>query len=307
MYTIREIGENIKDCDDFKGDVLFDFPMHKRTTMRVGGNASLIIEPADEKSLAYVLKLLSTEKLGFFVLGGGSNLVVSDDGVDIPVVSLRRLKSDIVLTEREDGDLLLKCSSGTSWGEILNFCTENNISGLLEFAGLPGTVGGAVFMNAGCFGNSISKVLKKAEYMTESGDKGTYEMNDADWAYKKSPFQDKKWIATSVFLRVSKSNDDVKNIALSYIEQRKAKGHFKKPCAGSVFRNPEGVSAGLLIDECGLKGFSIGGAKIAPWHANIIINEDNATQKDIKSLVDYIKTVVKQKKNVLLEPEIIFW
>ena len=313
MYTIREIGENIKNSNAFSGNVFFDDMLSSRTTMQVGGKAALIVEPKNEESLSFAIKMLFAQKLHFRILGGGSNIVAPDNYFEVPILSLRKLKTDIELISNEslinENNTLLKCGAGTSWGEIFKFCTEKKLSGLLEFTGLPGTVGGACFMNAGCFGLAISDVLEYAEYLSEDGKKHVYKMQNADWGYKKSPFQaliDKNVITSAAF-RVHKSTQDVRAIGLSYIEKRKERGHYKKPSAGSVFRNPEGISAGKIIDDCALKGYRIGGAQIAPYHANIIINENNALQTEIKELVDYIVNIVKQKKNVQLIPEIIFW
>ena len=314
MYTIREIGENIKDSKDFNGEVFFDFPMSKRTTMHVGGKADVIFEPYDEESLSFVLSTLSSNNNNdFYVLGGGSNLVVSDNGVTKPIISLRKLKKEIEIIDTYKAEQKkIKCSAGLSWAEVFTFCTKNKLGGLCEFTGLPGTVGGACFMNASCFSSSISAVLESAEYMSEKGEKIIYTMNQDDWDYKKSPFQNTSCssqtkIVTSATFRVYKTDEDIHSKGFAYIEKRKEKGHYKKPCAGSAFKNPKGEVAGKLIDECGLKGHKIGGAMVAPWHANIIINENNATQYDISKLMDYIVSIVKEKKNIELIPEIIFW
>ena len=291
--------------------------MSEKTTMHVGGEASLIIEPFDETSLSFALKYLSSTEYAkdFHILGGGSNIIASDTGIKIPIISLRKLKAKIEIIDikdkNENAEQTIKCSAGMSWAEIFKFCTEHSFTGLLEFTGLPGTVGGACYMNASCFNSSIAKVLLSAEYMTEDGEKRVYEMNQDDWDYKKSPFQTscegKKNIVTSATFKVYTSNSDIHSQGLAFIQKRKEKGHYKKPCAGSVFKNPKGEIAGKLIEECGLKGFSIGGAQIAPWHANIIINENNAKQTEISKLMDYIVDIVKQRKNIKLIPEIIFW
>ena len=309
MYTIREIGENIKNCENFRGNVLFGVPMSARTTMKVGGNAELIIEPEDENALSAALGVIQTMNSDFFVLGGGSNLVVSDGGVKQPVISLRNFSGISIL--EIDGEFFLECGAGATWGSIFNFCSEKNFSGLLKFTGLPGTVGGAVFMNASCFGSSVSDVIQSAKYMSANGQSQVYAVNEADWGYKKSPFQtggaDKK-IVTSAIFRVQKSTENVREKGLSFLAKRREMGHFEKPCAGSVFKNPAGEkSAGRLIDECGLKGFKIGGAQVSLKHANIIVNSGNATQKDISALVDFVAAEVLRKKNVQFSAEIVFW
>lgn len=311
MYTIREIGENIKNYKGFEGEVLFDVPMKNRTSMRVGGNAALIIEPLNLASLKNALAFCDD----YFILGGGSNIVVSDAGFDIPVFSLRNMKNMSLETNAADeSTVILTVDSGCTWGLVHSFCIEHGLLGLTEFNGLPGTVGGAAYMNASCFGHAFNDNLLKISYL-DSGIIKEYNYSKSDWSYKRSPFssgklkedEKKSPVVCSVsFLMKKESPEVVKNAGEDILRKRSEKGHFKYPSAGSVFKNPEGFIAGKLIDECGLKGYSIGGAQVAPFHGNIIINTGNATQKDVFLLVNYVKEQVLKHKNILLNPEIIF-
>ena len=200
---------------------------------------------------------------------------------------------------------------------FVNFCTENNISGVEQFAGLPGSVGGAVFMNARCFDKSISDIIFSVSYMnidySEKQIKLAQEIfNPDEWAYKKSPYQDgNKFITTATFLLLQKNaseHDNIQEECKKYIGERVSKGHFKFPSAGSVFKNNHdfGKPSGQIIDEAGLRGTTIGGAKIADFHGNFIINTGNAKATEIKSLVELVQDKIKQKYGFFLEPEIIF-
>ena len=198
---------------------------------------------------------------------------------------------------------------------LVKFCTENNISGLEQFAGLPGSVGGAVYMNARCFDLSISDRLFSVSCMDYSDNKIKLEQELFDpsaWAYKKSPYQDgNKFITTATFLLTQKNaseHDTIQEECKKYISERVSKGHFKFPSAGSVFKNNRdfGKPSGQIIDEAGLRGYACGGAKVADFHGNFIINTGNATANDIKTLVKAVQNKVEQKFGFLLEPEIIF-
>lgn len=304
MNTLRKLTEN------FNTNIMvrFDEPMAGHTTFKVGGKADAFFEPASTEELKTLIEFLKTNGQQFFVFGGGSNLVVSDDGIEGAVICTRKMNS-ISLMQNTDG-LYLNCAAGTLMDEIAEFCEKNSISGLETFSGLPGTIGGAVFMNARCYEHSISDVLKSAVYFDEDTRTiQSYEFNEADWAYKKSPFQNRKAVILEAQLKCAAGEkEQIKTLNAHYIEDRKGKGHFKFPSAGSVFKNNHdfGSPSGKIIDQAGLRGFSIGGAQIAPWHGNFIINTGNATAEDIHNLVIHVTNEVKKQTGFVLEPEIIF-
>ena len=258
----------------------------------------------------FVLNELHALKLPVFILGGGSNLVVSDKGIEGCTLSVAALK-DI----RFDG-VCLHCQAGTSFDEILDFCILQGLGGLENFAGLPGSAGGAVYMNARCYEKSISDVLAGAEYLcgTKAQDKKHYGMNEADWDYKKSPFMamhgsGAQPLILSVSFKVYRDEPArIKQKCAEYMEDRERKGHFRYPSAGSVFKNNRafGKPSGQIIDEAGLRAFRIGDAQIAPWHGNFIVNLGNASADNIKELTAQIRTEVKKKNGFELECEIIF-
>lgn len=325
MKNYDEIISTIKNYDAFKGDILQNEPLANKSTFKVGGTADLFIRPINYYSFQIVLSVLLETDTKFFILGGGSNIVFPDhyDGVIISTQSFSEIDymeaencpEDFGKIELSDTQCLVTCFSGTSIATLVNFCTKNNIHGVEEFAGLPGTVGGALFMNARCFEKSISDVLFSTTYMEYKNDSVKLRhilKNPSDWDYKKSPFQKEPcFITTATFLLEQQSENEHEQIEAEckkYIAERVDKGHFKYPSAGSVFKNNHdfGKPSGKIIDEAGLKGFQIGGAKIADFHGNFIINVENATQKDILSLVTHTQNTVKEKFGYFLEPEIIF-
>ena len=212
-------------------------------------------------------------------------------------------------------DVLVSCFAGTPMAAFVSFCTKNDLSGAEQFAGLPGTVGGAAYMNARCFDKSISDIIFYTTWMDYS-DKDIplhHQLkNPSEWDYKKSPFQNNHRFVTTVTFLLKHIHGDAKmQIAKDcrhYTVERIDKGHFKFPSAGSVFKNNHefGAPSGKLIDECGLKGIKIGGAQIAPFHGNFIINVDHAKASDVRQLVELAQAKVYEKFGFNLEPEIIF-
>ncbi|MBR0030710.1 MAG: UDP-N-acetylmuramate dehydrogenase [Treponema sp.] len=297
--------------EDFRGNIKYDESMKLRTTMRVGGTAPILIEPFDEESLRNAMLALKKLKVPRFLLGGGSNTILPDQ-IDFAIISTRKLAAQPQL-ENCGETTTLTLGSGLLWSQACNFCKENGIALFAPFSGLPGTVGGALFMNATCFGFSACDALLTVRYLSlPSMEFCEYKKSAADFSYKKSPFQDGEKIILSADFSVTqekeKSYSEIKSAYDKYLRERASKNHFAAPSAGSVFKNiPEkSLIAGKIIDECGLKGTGSGGAKIADWHGNFIINEGNATSKDIQDLVNLIKSEVKAKKNIDLECEIIF-
>ena len=318
MYNVRKIEENINMRGDFQGTFLYDQELAPRTTFKVGGKAQVLVEPATTKSFLLVLESLKSLDLPYLVLGGCSNVVVPDEGIEYPILSTTQLKSLSLSPDKT----LLHCGAGCSWKQVIDFCLEHHLGGLENFSGLPGSLGGATFMNARCYDVSISDVLEQVEYgqltQDESGQWSaslqTYKMNPADWDYKVSPFQ-KQLVACPVLavtLKVRPLDEaeaqEMEKKAQSFVADREQKGHFSYPSAGSVFKNNRefGKPSGKIIDEAGLRGLELGGAQVAPWHGNFIINKGNASASDIQQLVHMVQQKVHEKTGFCLEPEIIF-
>ena len=319
MDRIREIGENIKKSDFFKGSVLFDGSMAERTTMRTGGTALVIAEPEDAPSAAYAVWLSHKEHIPVFVLGGGSNTIAPDGQLKALVLSLSRINT----ISYNDG--ILTCGAGAKMTDIVDFCASHWLSGLESFSGLPGTAGGAAYMNARCYDKSISDVFAAANCLNVEKIHKSTVFNVADftkihhndreeWSYKHSPFQTTGEIIMKVSFSVTECEHTVKSaeritaLNAKYVHDRELKGHFRAPSAGSVFKNDRSIGkpSGVLVDEAGLKGLRIGGAQVAPWHGNFIINTGSATSADIAELVKAVQETVRQKTGFTLKPEIIF-
>lgn len=326
MENYDLIIQTLKNHEAFKGDILTDEPLAQKTTFKIGGKTDLFIAPQNYYSFQIAIETVLKNQTPFFILGGGSNLVFSDDGFKGAIISTGKFNDTEIFPvgdcPKEFGKIklnkdqvLVTCFSGTPVAALVNFCTEHCISGVEQFAGLPGTIGGAVFMNARCFEKSISDILFSVSYMDYSNEKVVLKknkFNPDEWSYKKSPFQNKKeFITTATFLLTQKKGRDKPHIeseCKKYINERISKGHFKYPSAGSVFKNNHnfGKPSGKIIDEAGLRGYQIGGAKIADFHGNFIINIDNASASDIKNLVEYTQKIILEKYGFTLEPEIIF-
>ncbi len=350
--SIRETGENIKNSLLFKGTVDYDVPMSDFTTMKVGGPAELLVRPSDPISLAVAASVLKKSGVAVHVFGGGSNTIIRDGGIPGAVImtdgldEVRLEPGKAEPYEIEDFPEIKECVSidltagaGTSIKDLIAWCIRYGISGVETFAGLPGTFGGAVFMNARCYGHDFSSIIKSVEYVDLDGlpedldGKESYELSELDvidtytfsaddWGYKKSPFQGKRWIVTSVTVslkgldvyvsgKVGASPSVCDYIAAKcahFEDDRRDKGQFKAPSAGSVFKNnyDYGKPSGQIIDELGLKGHKIGGAQVAPWHGNFIINMGNATASDVERLVNFVKKEVAENTGYVLEPEVIF-
>lgn len=326
MEKYDELIASIINYEAFIGEITYNEPLAQKTTFKVGGTAELFIKPQNYYSFQIALSNLLATNTPFFILGGGSNIVFPDgtlekvvlstqDFVSVDKLAVRDLPMDFTEKSIPKDKILITCFSGTPMASLVNYCTEHYISGVEQFAGLPGSVGGATFMNARCFDKSISDIIYYTTHMNLNKDKVELEHNRFDsskWDYKKSPFQDgNKFITTVTFIldqKTAKDQPQIQADCKKYIAERVDKGHFKYPSAGSVFKNNHdfGKPSGKIIDEAGLKGYTIGGAKIADFHGNFIINFNKASAKDIKDLVEYTTKEVENKFGFKLEPEIIF-
>lgn len=324
MNNLREIAQKFKTIRDII--VTENEEMSRHFSFRVGGVTPLLVEPETTESFLECLNLAESEQVPYFILGGGTNIVFSDNGFDGAVISTSRLNK-IEITASEGENVTVRALCGAQMNTIVNFCTKNVLSGLEEFCGLPGTCGGAAYMNARCFNKEISDVAGNIDYLDgtcktgtscdDGGANSTYIQKTQGpdktlWSYKKSPFTDTKKVVLAVEFTVKRESPEkaaqIAEKTASFMKERVDKGHFKFPCAGSVFKNNHdfGAPTGQIVDSLGLKGTAVGGAQVAPFHGNIIINTGAATASDIKDLVELVKREVREKKGFELEEEIIF-
>lgn len=280
-----------------------DEPMSRHTSFRIGGNAKVFVTVSDEASLIVLLKYLSTCGIEPLIVGNGSNLLVSDSGVDGVVISLGGDFEKIELID----ETTIAAGAGVSLASLCRFALANELTGL-EFAyGIPGTLGGAVFMNAGAYGGQMSDVVSRVNHIDLCGSKGELTASELDFGYRKSAYSENKAVITSAVLTLKKGNKDEISARMNELMQkRKDKQPLEFPSAGSVFKRPEGYFAGALIEQSDLKGKAIGGAQVSEKHAGFIVNRGGATCKDVMALIEHCRNVVKQNFGVELETEIKF-
>ena len=275
-------------------------------SFHVGGNVRVVAKPQTADQLSALYDFLLENDIRNILLGRGSNVVISDEGFDGVVVSLSELSS--VNIDISDDDCIV-AGAGASMLKLANFAQQNGLSGL-EFAhGIPGTVGGGVYMNAGAYGGEICQVLKSCLVFDQiDGYIFLIDASQCDFSYRHSIFMDNKnLIVLFATFELKKGNpDEIKAKMDEYKAKRMASQPLEYPSAGSTFKRPEGYFAGKLIEDAGLKGFSVGGAQVSEKHAGFVINKGGATAEDIKNLVAHIQKTVKEKFDVSLECEIEF-
>ena len=283
-------------------EFLTEEPMKNHTSFRTGGNAELFAIPSDDSEIKAILSICREENVPYFILGNGSNILVPDDGIRNRVVIYLGDKLSYI-NEKEDGTLVV--GAGTKLIQLCRYALNNSLSGL-EFAyGIPGSVGGAAYMNAGAYGGEMKDVLVKCNHINEDGTVGSYEGAEMDLSYRHSAYSSENKIITSVEIKLNKGEKDKIDAEMrDYLGRRKDKQPLEYPSAGSVFKRPEGYFAGALVEQSGLKGKRIGGAMVSEKHAGFIINYDNATTTDVLELIDFCRETVKEKFGVTLEAEI---
>lgn len=271
-------------------------------SFKVGGPCPLLIEPKNEEQLKNVLKLIKELDAAYTILGNGTNVLVLDEGIDKVVVKISDEMANLVL----EGEDVISCSAGTKVVTLCKFALENSLSGL-EFAyGIPGTCGGAVFMNAGAYGGEVKDVITEITYLTPDSELKTMPVEEAKLSYRHSVFKENNCIVVSAKFKLKKApKEEIKAAMNDFLSRRKDKQPLEYPSAGSTFKRPEGYFAGALIEQCGFKGKTLGGAQISDKHAGFLINRNNATAKDILDLIELTQKTVKKETGVTLEPEVI--
>ena len=278
-----------------------DVPMSKYTTFRIGGNASVMLTPTTDEQLASIIKKCNEDNIKPFIIGNGSNMLISDKGLDTVVINMCRPDPKIELV---NGDTVV-CDAGATMSKVCNFALENGLTGL-EFAfGIPGSAGGAAYMNAGAYGGEMKDVLVECRHIDSDGNFGSLKGEELGLAYRTSAYEHNGYIITTLVMKLSKGNkDEIRAKMQELLQRRKDKQPLEYPSAGSTFKRPEGYFAGALIEECGLKGYSVGGAQVSEKHAGFVINKGDASAKDVLDLIKYIQDKVLSEKGVMLEPEV---
>ena len=308
--NIARIIETCLKANPCDVDLRYEESMAGHCSFRVGGPADCWIQPSGDGFPAFTSSLLAAarqESAPVFILGGGANILIADEGIEGIVLDTGGWKGNI-----DSDNYSLKFLSGTNINDAAEIAAEKGLSGLEFFAGMPGTIGGAVYMNARCYGNETSNVLFETDIIDFSENKPVHRnlfINKNDFGYKQSPFQNNSlFILSASFSLTAKDPAQIREKMNSYRIDRETKGHYRFPSAGSVFKNNRnfGMPMGKIIDDLGLKGLRIGGAQVAPWHGNIIINTGGAKAADIRALAGEVAARVKSAAGFLPEPEILF-
>lgn len=288
---------------NIRGEIKEQIPMKMHTTFKTGGIADFFAVPENYQDIIKIIKFTRLNSIPYFILGGGANILVSDRGIRGIVIDMKNISNFCFNNE------VCSAGSGVKISDLSKAAAENKLQGLDFIYGMPGSVGGAVWMNARCYDASISDILISVDYLDKDLNiktlKGS-ELTD-NFAYKYSPFQNSRDIILSADFKLKKGNiENIWDKMDKHKIDRERKGHYKFPCAGSVFKNNRtfGKPTGVIIDSLGLKGYRRGEAQIADFHGNIIINRGDARSEDIRDIIEYTQKTVDKKLGLELETEI---
>lgn len=287
-----------------KGRVFFDVPMAKHTSLRVGGCADVLAFPQNEEDVREILELAKETATPYYVLGRGTNVIVRDGGLRGIVISLCRGFRRMRIIGREDEEVVVSAEAGVNLKDLIRFARERNLTGLEPFAGIPGSTGGALAMNAGAFGSEMRDVVRSVAIMEATGSVTVMQREELKFNYRNLALPEGSIILRGILrLREAKGEEIAAKIK-SVQRLRSQSQPWNVPTAGSIFKNPEGAAAGQLIDELGLKGYRIGDARISQKHGNFIVNGGDATAADVLELMAFIRDEVYKKRGIQLSPEV---
>ena len=293
--------------------IKYNEPLASHTSFNIGGPADVFVTVENEEEFAKAINFAKAENIRYFLLGNGSNVLASDEGFRGIII---KLAGDF-LNASVDGEII-KAGAGITLSKLAGLAMNSSLTGLEFASGIPGTLGGALFMNAGAYGGEMKQIVTKVKVL-----KNIPTANDTDcegcgaiieltgeemqFGYRHSILKEKNYIALSCEMKLEKGD---KETIASYMRElalkRKEKQPLEYPSAGSTFKRPEGYFAGKLIEDAGLGGYTVGGAQVSEKHKGFVINKGGASAKDVKELIDYVIKTVKEKDNVTLEPEVLF-
>lgn len=281
--------------------VKYDEPLKNHTTFKIGGKCIALIEPKKVEDIIEAIKICRENNLKFFVIGNGSNLLVPDDGYNGVIIKIKSEFSNIQV----EGECLI-AHSGAKLSEVYTVAYENSLTGFEFASGIPGTIGGAIFMNAGAYGGEMKDIVESVEVL----DLNNYEVKELkneelDFSYRKSIIQRKNYIVLTIKLKLTKGNkEEIKAVYEDLREKRNSKQPLNFGSAGSTFKRPEGHFASKLIEDAGLKGYHINDAWVSEKHSGFVVNKGNASYKEVMELIEYVQKVVFEKFEVKLETEV---
>lgn len=295
------LSDGIKNCiKSVVDEVYFDEPMKKHTTFKIGGMADAFCVVKNTEELMGLVNLCKDKNIEYMTVGNGSNMLVGDGGIRGVVTKL----SGDFLEVKIDG-VIARAGSGVLMSKLCNMLLKAELSGLEFAGGIPGSVGGGVYMNAGAYEGMLSQCIKNVTFIDEDGELCKKNADELDFSYRHSYFSGRKCIITECEFELEKGNaDEISAKMTDYNKRRSDKQPLDMPSAGSTFKRPEGHFAGKLIQDSGLMGYSIGGAAVSEKHAGFVINKGGATASDVLKLIEHIKGVVYDKYGVMLEEEV---
>lgn len=283
-------------------------PMCNHTTFRIGGEADLFVQVASEEEIIALIKLLKEENEPYFILGNGSNLLVADEGYRGCIISVAKYFSGIEELEEEiENKKVIKVLAGTLLIKTSVFAYEHALTGMEFASGIPGNIGGAIYMNAGAYGGEMKNIVKSVRlYDIENDNVLEKSCEEMDFSYRHSIVKEHPYVVLSVIIELENGDKNLIHEKMNELAlARKTKQPLEYPSAGSTFKRPEGYFAGKLIEDAGLKGYSVGGAEVSIKHSGFVINKDSATASDVLTLIDDVRKIVKEKFDVTLEPEVL--
>ncbi|MEB3028184.1 UDP-N-acetylmuramate dehydrogenase [Parvimonas micra] len=281
--------------------VRYDEPLKNHTTFKIGGNCIALIEPREVSDIVETIKICRENSIKFFVIGNGSNLLVPDEGYNGVIIKLKGEFSTIQV----EGEYLI-VNSGARLSEVYTVAYENSLTGFEFASGIPGTIGGAIYMNAGAYGGEMKDIVESVEVL----DLDNFELRELknkelEFSYRKSIIQRRNYIVTTIKLKLQKGNKEKINAVYEDLrERRNSKQPLNFGSAGSTFKRPEGHFASKLIEDAGLKGYHINDAWVSEKHSGFIVNKGNASFKEVMELIEYVQKVVFEKFGVKLETEV---
>lgn len=274
-------------------------PMKLHTTFRVGGPADVLVTP-DLVQLPMIIKLCKLHQMPYTIIGNGSNLLVGDKGIRGLVIVCGKPAEEICFDETR-----VTVGAGTMLAKAANAAAEHSLSGMEFAAGIPGSIGGAVVMNAGAYGGEMKDIIESVKVLDQDGEEHTLSLEELDLSYRHSCIPEHRYIVTEAVLRLKRGDrQQICDTMADYRNRRVEKQPLNYPSAGSTFKRPEGYFAGKLIMDAGLKGYTVGGAQVSEKHAGFVVNIGDATAADIKQLMQDVSDKVKEQYGVVLEPEV---
>ncbi len=295
---MKKILEELKKLNIEK--IIEDESLSKYTTFKIGGPAKILIEAVSDEEILKIVKLFDEMKENYLIIGNGSNLLISDEVFERPVIVLDKNFAKIMPID----EVTLYAEAGASLKSLANKALDLELGGLEAISGIPGTVGGAVYMNAGAYGSEIKDVVTKVRCIK---DEKIVELDasEVNFAHRRSIFQEKGYVILGAYFKLEKkAREEIEAEQKDYTQRRVDKQPLEYPSAGSVFKRPEGHYASKLIEDAGLKGLSVGGAMVSKKHSGFIINTGGASFEDVVTLIEKVKAIVKEKFAVDLEEEI---